>query len=395
MDILILTHFTSTFSETDNDRFLYIAKELAKDHSIEILTSDFCHEKKSHRNKTENEWPFKVTFLREKGYPKNVCLRRFYSHFLWGLEVNRYLRKRKKPDAVYCAVPSLTGPYMAAKYCKRNNIHFIIDLQDLWPEAFQMIVHLPLLCKIVFWPLQKYADEIYRRADDVVAVSSTYVERVLRVNDNILCAKAVYLGTDLTTFDDNAKISTGFVKCDGEFWLGYCGTLGTSYDIKCVIDALAYLKEHHMACPKFIVMGDGPLKTEFEAYATNKTIDAYFLGRIPYNKMCSILSQCDMTVNPIVGSSVASIINKHADYAASGLPVINTQNSKEYRSLVEKYGMGINIPSGDYIEVAKAIEKLCGDDTLRKQMGQGARKCAKECFDRKCTYKNIVELILK
>ena len=56
MDILILTNFTSTFSKTDNDRFLYLAKILAKEHEVEIVTSDFCHEKKEYRRKTESKW---------------------------------------------------------------------------------------------------------------------------------------------------------------------------------------------------------------------------------------------------------------------------------------------------------------------------------------------------
>ena len=73
MDILIVSHFGSSYSEDDNDRFLYMAKELSKEHEVEIVTSSFCHEKKLHRRKTEANWPFKVVFIDEPGYSKNVC----------------------------------------------------------------------------------------------------------------------------------------------------------------------------------------------------------------------------------------------------------------------------------------------------------------------------------
>ena len=46
MDILIISHFGSTYSENDNDRFLYLAKMLDADNQVEIITSSFCHEKK-------------------------------------------------------------------------------------------------------------------------------------------------------------------------------------------------------------------------------------------------------------------------------------------------------------------------------------------------------------
>ena len=104
MDILILTNFTSTFSKTDNDRFLYLAKILAKENEVEIVTSDFCHEKKEYRRKTESKWSFKITFLHEAGYSKNVCFKRFYSHFIWGKSVKKYLDNRKKPDVIYLSL---------------------------------------------------------------------------------------------------------------------------------------------------------------------------------------------------------------------------------------------------------------------------------------------------
>lgn len=72
--------------------------------------------------------------------------------------------------------------------------------------------------------------------------------------------------------------------------------------------------------------------------------------------MCGALVACDMAVNPIVGTSIASNINKHADYAASGKPVLNTQKSDEYRKLIDKYQMGFNcISSYDLFEYLKVL----------------------------------------
>ena len=50
MDIVILANFCGDFSEKDNGRFLYLAKLLAENHNVELITSDFFHiKKKTHK----------------------------------------------------------------------------------------------------------------------------------------------------------------------------------------------------------------------------------------------------------------------------------------------------------------------------------------------------------
>lgn len=396
-DIVIIANFCRDFSDNDNGRFLYIAKKFLENDGVkvEIITSSFSHTKKKQKEELKTQWPFKVTFLYEPGYSKNVCLKRFYSHKVWGDNVQEYLEQRKKPDVVYCAVPSLTAASNAADYCKDNNVKFIIDVQDLWPEAFRMAFNIPVFRDIAFYPFKRLANKIYSSADVVVGVSESYVARVLSVNKKCRDGIAVFLGTDLSTFDANARVNLITDKNPKELWLGYCGTLGTSYDIKTVIDALVLLREKQVTVPKFIVMGDGPKKIEFEKYAIDKGVEAVFTGRLAYDKMCGLLKACDIVVNPIVGASIASIINKHADYAASGLPVLNTQLSSEYRKLVDEYKMGFNCNNRDPEDLAQNMSALIQNNGLRIAYGNNARKCAEEKFDRKNSYEKIIKAILE
>lgn len=390
----IIANFTGDFSEGDNNRFLYLAKELyKKNDSVELITSDFFHTKKEKRDKSPVEWPFKISFLHEPGYPKNICLKRFYSHFVWGRNVKKYLESREKPDAIYAAVPSLTAAYEAAKYCEKNGIKFIVDVQDLWPEAFQMVFNVPVLSSLIFAPFKWLANGIYKRADETVAVSQTYADRALSVNKKCKKAHVVFLGTELSAFDKNVKENPYPKENPNELWLGYCGTLGASYDLKCVIDALKILKDEGIEPPKFMVFGDGPRKQEFECYAKEKGVNACFTGRLEYSKMCSAISACDIVVNPIKKGSAGSIINKHADYAACGKPVVNTQECAEYRQLVEEYNCGFNCNNGDAKDLAEKIKILIQNEDLRKQQGSNARKLAEEKFDRENSYKEIIDLL--
>lgn len=389
MDVVIVANFCMDFTETDNGRFSYLANLLCKNNEVEIVTSSFYHITKQQRKKI-SEHPYKITLISEPGYKKNISIQRFYSHYIWGRNVIKYLKKRKKPDVVYCAVPSLTAPFFVSRYCEINRIRFIVDVQDLWPEAFQMVLNIPVVSKLIFLPFKWMANKIYQKADDIVAVSQTYVDRVLSVNTKCEYGYAIFLGTNLETFDKNSKKEIFLKKKEGEIWLAYCGTLGKSYDLECVIDALDYLKD---ASIKLIVMGDGPEKRQLEKYAAEKNVNVCFIGRLSYDDMCALLSKCDITANPIVGTSVASIINKHADYVSCGLPVINTQNSVEYQKLIEDYHMGYSVNPGNYQAFADKLQELVCNEKLRKEMGSNARRCAEEKFNRKYTYQELIKVV--
>lgn len=393
-DIVIIANFVGGLHGTDNNRFPYLANMLCKDNDVELVASTFCHGEKNKRTNLF-DYQFKVTLLEESGYKKNVCFKRFWSHFIWGRNVLKYMKTRKKPDVVYCAIPSLTAASLVSKYCNKNNIRFIVDVQDLWPEAFQMVFKVPVLSSLIFAPFMFLANKAYRNADEIVAVSQTYVDRALSVNKKGARGRSVFLGTNLAAFDEN--VQKNFVqKFEGsEIRMAYCGTLGSSYDLTCVFDAMNILKESSSFSLKFIVMGDGPLKSKFEEYVKAKKINVEFTGRLSYEKMCGLLSSCDIAINPIMKGAAQSIINKHADYAAAGIPVISTQESQEYWNLVESYEMGYNCKNGNAEDLARLIESLALFPSIRLKIGKNARKCAEERFDRSFTYRKIFELILE
>lgn len=393
-DIVIVANFVGGLQKKDNNRFPFLAELLSDLARVELVASDFEHGKKAKRNVDPSIFPFQLTLLPEPGYPKNVCLQRFKSHAVFGKNVLQYLRSRKKPDVVYCACPSLDAAWAAAKYCKETGARFIVDIQDLWPEAFKMVLRIPVLSDLIFAPMNQTANRIYAQADHIVAVSDSYCQRALKVNKKGAQALPIFLGTQLSTFDANAAKHPAEKETAG-LLLGYCGTLGTSYDLTCVFDAMVLLREQGFSLPHFLIMGDGPRKAAFEAYAAEKDLPVHFTGRLPYDEMCGRLCACDVVVNPITAGSAASIINKHADYASCGKPVLNTQESPEYRKLVEDYNMGFNCRNGDAKDLAEKLTILLQDAPLRKAMGANARRCAEEKFDRQESYRALVSLLLQ
>lgn len=398
MDIVIVAQYLRDLEcfDGNNSRFLYIAKMLAKSNknNIEIITSDFSHARKTNFNKIDKIDGIKFTVCHETGYERNVSLKRFISHKELAINIKKYLKERKKPDVIYLAVPSLSVGKICTKFCDKNDIKLIIDIQDLWPEAFKMVFNIPIISNLIFFPMKKQADYIYSRADEIVAVSETYCNRALKVNKKTKKGLSVFLGTDLKYFDE-CKKNNKIEFDDDVIRIAYIGTLGHSYNIKFVIDAISILNKKGINNIKLIVMGDGPLKQEFEEYAKERNINCEFTGKLKYENMIGLLCSCDIAVNPIKAKSAGSIINKVGDYAAAGLPVINSQESKEYRYLIDENQIGINVENDDSKSMSSAIELMCSDYKKRKEYGNNNRKLAEKKFDRQNTYSKIINVICK
>lgn len=393
--IIIVANFCLEFDGTVDGRFLYLAEMLSVNGvTVELITSDFSHATKRFKKAPATGYKSKLTYCHEPGYVKHAGLKRLWSHRVWGKNVSKYIKSLPKPDCVYCAIPSLTAAVEMAKYCKKNNIRFIIDVQDLWPEATFMLIKNPILRKMSL-PMKRYVDIAYASADKVIAVSETYVNRVLEVNHKVKTGLSVYLGNDGTVFDQ-AKLKYKINRSDQEFWICYIGTHSYSYDLKLVVDAIAILNKMKSVTKKirFITIGDGPLRMDFKNYADQKKVLSSFMGRKPYEEMVGIMCSCDLVVNPIMRGAAASITNKVGDYALSGLPVINTQENQEYMELIEEYACGINCENGNAKQVAEAIILLMNDNNLRYNMGKASRKLGLERFDRRKTYLQIIDFIL-
>lgn len=394
--IVIIDHFSRAPGETGNNRFVYLGELLCScGFDVEIITTTFSHIKKQQRKISEKLYeglPYKYTMLPEPGYPRNVCLKRFASHHVFGKNLARYLETMEKPDAVLVSVPSLDVGTAAGNYCSRHGIPFLVDIQDVWPEAFKLVLKIPVVSDLVFLPMTLQANRFYGQADRIIAVSETYRKRGLRSNHKDPGGLCVYLGTDLEQFDESRKCIS-VEKPRDELWIGYAGTLGHSYNIEIIFDALNLLPDALGERVVFHVFGDGPYLERFQEYAGNCKVRSVFHGRLDYPAMVSCLCRADIAVNPIVKGAAQSIINKHADYAAAGLPVVNTQQCPEYRELLEAYDCGINCDVESAEQVAEGLKRLIEDPQLRRKMGANSRRMAEERFDRRNTYRQIVNAI--
>lgn len=383
--------------EPGPSRFYYIARTFsACGWEVDLIGSSFQHFEKKPRDKKNIEaqgYPFKVTFINAPAYHKNIDIRRVWSNSVAADNVLKYL-KTQRFDAVYCSIPANNIAAAVSEYCKEHGIPLIIDIEDLWPEAMQMIIHHPVLQKLFFSGFKKDAETAYKNADAVVGTSEDYTERAVKYNQRNIPLLTVYVGCDLAAFDKAAVSEMDYVeKRADEFWLTYAGSIGRSYDIKTLILAAVILQKAGREDIKIKILGSGPLKEELEALAKEKSCtNVSFLGYVEYRKMAAFLCKSDAVINSFVKGAPQSIVNKTGDYLAAGKPIINTLENPLFCKLISENQIGINIEPENPELLAAAIRRLVDQPLAAGEMGQRARKLAETGFDRNATYKKIVEL---
>lgn len=396
--IAIITMGVKLNNEKGYTRFRFIADFLAKNgYQVDLITSSFQHWEKAPRNIDaikRDSYPFTLRFIDEPGYKKNIDLRRIRSHHIAAKNLKKMLKQDGAYDLIYCEIPPNDVARAAAEYAKEHDIPFVADVNDLWPEAMRMVVDIPVLSNLIFYPLLRDAEKVYSLCSGVVGTSDEYTGRPFMRKNRDIPKATVYVGNELSVFDKGIEDHLDEIeKAPQEFWVTYAGTIGTSYDIRTMILAADVLKKKGYSDIHIKLLGGGPLKEELEQLAESLEGNVEFLGYTPYDKMAAYLKKSDVLVNSFVKKAPQSIVTKIGDYLAAGKPMINTCNSPEFRKKVNDDGFGINIEAEDAEILADAILDLYQDPQKREEMGRRARKIAEEQFDRPHSYEAIVKLM--
>lgn len=378
--------------EAGPSRFYSIARTFKDNgYDVDVYTSSYEHHEKKQRDKSIST-DLNVIYIDCISYKKNIDPRREVSNIMFSAKVSKELEKRILDyEAVYCSIPPNNIGKTVGAICKKHNVPFIVDIEDLWPEAMSTLFSKPF--QILTKPYYFDAEKTYAYANGVVGTSEEYTSRAWKNNVRSIPNRTVYVGTDINAFDEEvANNITKVIKPENEFWVIYTGSIGHSYAIDNVVRAASQIKDNERI--KFKILGDGPLRVECEELAKKLNCNNIeFLGYVTHPAMAAYLSKSDVTINSFAKGVAQSIVNKVGDYLAAGKPMINTLENKECCTLINDNVVGINVPAEIPNELANAINKMFSSEEMRVSYGNNARLLAEMKFDRKTSYMEIIDLI--
>ena len=147
----------------------------------------------------------------------------------------------------------------------------------------------------------------------------------------------------------------------------YVGRLDLVKGVNHLLQAAKEIIPHYRDL-KFLIVGDGSLRSEYEAFAKSFSDNIFFTGfreDIP-----ALMNIADIFVLPSLSEGAANVV---MEASSSGLPVIATEVG-EVPQIVLDGKTGILIKPKDVDGLVSALKKLIDNPLLAKEMGRLGRK---------------------
>lgn len=311
----------------------------SSDLSVHVITSDFDHGRKKYKEVVNN---IEYSLFHVPSYKKNLSLKRIYSHIVFAYKLKKFFGLlREVPSVVYCAMPTSTAAYICGRYCKKHGIKFVIDVIDLWPDSLFPIVGgiKGKILKCFVFPWKYITIQSYKMANVILGESERYAQEAARYNDKA-SVYPLYLGVDREEVNQLIAESKLFLdKPNDEIWIGYGGSLGTSYDFKSLIEGVAALNGQYQY--KLWFIGDGVCRAEIKKLVDKYFVNAEITGFLEYKDLLKYLSYCDIAVNIFRDNTKVVHSYKFNDYVATNCFVLNSLPG-ETANMIDQYKIGLN-----------------------------------------------------
>ena len=291
-------------------------------------------------------------------------------------------------DAVLCLSTPIFGSWSAWGLARLKGARFVYDIFDLHPEAAR---NAGLMREGLPYRVLRWADTVLCRRADAIATLGEGMRR--QILDRGVPPKKVtvvpfWIDADrLRPGDrDNAWRRAQGIPAD-RFVALYAGTIGYVSGAGILADVAARLRDRPDIL--LLVVGEGVAKDELVREAESRGLtNLRFLPFQPEEVLNDVQATADVglvTLRPEAGQS--SVPSKVLGYLAAGRGVIaGVAEDSDTAEVIRSSGCGLVTPAQDAAALAEAIRRAADDREATRRMGEAARACLLERYNRQtCT----------
>ncbi len=232
-----------------------------------------------------------------------------------------------------------------------------------------------------FKPIHKLAFKYVKKYINVVVTVSDAIKRKVITERNMDPNKVqtIHYGVDTNKFvrkDSKVKaIKKELNLKDDQVLIGVVARMTVQKGHKYLVDAVSKIKEQ-LGDVKFVLVGDGPLRTEIEEQIAGLQLGSFFEFLGFRNDVDDLLSIFDVFVLPSLWEGLPNVV---LEAMSCSNPVIATAVDGTPEA-VKDGGTGLLVPSKEPGPLADAILKLVKNKKVRENMGRNGRKRVEEEF---------------
>lgn len=331
----------------------------------------------------------KVLRIRALPLPKGIILVRGLEHFLLPpiLSFRGLFSGKQDVMLIYC--PPLPLGFFAYYLSKLKGIHFVVNIQDLYPRAVtdQGMLKNRFLIRM-FEAIESF---VYRKAEYLTVHSEGNREHVISRGAHPGKVAVIPNWVDTTQIKPSAKPHEFCQEygLDNKFVVSYAGIMSPFQGLQSIIHCAALLRGNKDVL--FLMVGDGLERKRLMLKAEELEItNVRFLPMQPKSKYPQVLQASDVclvtlnrnTKTPVVPAKLLGIMS-------SGRPVIaSVPLEGDVPKIVEMGRCGLVVEPEDPQMLSQAILKLHDNPLLAKELGKNGREYAETHFSLEvCTTK--------
>lgn len=312
----------------------------------------------------------------------------------------KYAESTEKPDVIIASSVHPLTLVAGIQIAKRFGVPCICEVRDLWPEsivAYGLLKRKSLIAKLLYQG-EKW---IYKKADSIIMTweggKDYIIDQGWTPKIDIEKVKHISNGVVIESFDRNSekyKVKDDDLMDSTFKNVIYAGSIGKVNNIGLLLESAKIIEKQGISDIRFLVYGDGDEYKALKKRCIEENLtNVIFKGRVekiyvPYilkNAYVNILHNTSTSLDKYGQSQ-----NKFFEYLAAGKCIVQTY-SPGY-SICERKNCGITVSIQTPQEIAKAVIKVCSDDTKCRMMGDNARNAAFE-FDFNNLTDKLIEIV--
>ena len=248
---------------------------------------------------------------------------------------------------------------------------FVFELRDLWPESIKAVGAMSESAAIRW--LEKLEMFLYRRADQIISVTHSFRDTLMRRGVDGSKINVVTNGVDIGRFSPRPKDAELLARLgwEGCFVAGYIGTHGMAHGLETLLDAMKAMQSSaHGAQIRLLMLGDGARKAELKVKAQKMgLINITFVDTVPKEEVARYWSILDVSVIHLRRTELfATVIpSKLFECMGMGLPVLHGVAGESAR-IVEDEGVGVVFEPENSSQLVLELLRLQADPALRGRL---------------------------
>jgi glycosyltransferase involved in cell wall biosynthesis len=290
-------------------------------------------------------------------YRKNISLLRVFSYFGFVKNVLKIVDEQKPQIVLVCVPDYLTAIALLAKK-KHNKFLLIIDVVDLWPEAFPLPRHVPGIIKNYINIISKKIRTVIFKNADLIFYQSTYFLKRFRARN-----RRDFLLTMCIPREKSQNVAGKCGNIRKTINIIFLGSINHITDIISLGKILETMSKTRKVKCYIIGGGEGLKKLKFLLLNTNVKLTS--LG-VSFQKDIKrvLLNKCHFGFNGYKRETDVAVSYKALEYLANGVPLLN-QTQNDLTNIVKKTGCGFNYQSNNLKLLTRRLLKLSNSDHAR------------------------------